>query len=127
VLQTYGLSHLQLTVSDLGRSVRFYQELFGMRELRAFDRCVMLQTPGTNEVLTLNADAEGAANAGTSGGIAHFGFRLRERVDMSKVLTEVARLGGKPLTHGESKVGDRAYAFATDPDGYEVEIFWEAD
>ena len=28
MIQTFGLSHIQIAVRDLGNSVRFYQEIF---------------------------------------------------------------------------------------------------
>jgi catechol 2,3-dioxygenase len=125
MLQTYGLSHLQISVGNLDRSVSFYKDLLGMTEIRRFDNCVMLQTPGAHEIFTINANSEEAKDAGKMGGIAHFGFRLREPMDMSKVLEEISRFGGKPISQGGNKEKGRLFAFATDPDGYEVEIFWE--
>ena len=125
MLQTFGLSHLQITVSDLERSLNFYKGLFGMEEVRRFETCAMIQTPGTQEILTLNASLNEAAHVGKMGGIAHFGFRLREPMEMDQVLEAVTKLGGKAVTQGGSKEKGRLYAFGTDPDGYELEIFWE--
>jgi catechol 2,3-dioxygenase-like lactoylglutathione lyase family enzyme len=125
MFQAFGLSHLQIAVSDLEHSVRFYKELFGMKEVRRFEGCVMLQTPGAHDIFTINARSVEAKDVGAMGGVAHFGFRLREPVEMSKVLEAAAQLGGNPVEHGGSKEKGRLYAFAKDPDGYEVEIFWE--
>src|SRR5438046_830432 len=125
MLQTFGLSHIQITVSDLDRSSRFYKELFGMAEVRRFDNSVMVQTPGTHEIITINASPDEIQNVGKMGGIAHFGFRLREPMEMSKVLEDITRLGGKAVSQGGSKEKGRLYAFGTDPDGYDIEIFWE--
>jgi catechol 2,3-dioxygenase-like lactoylglutathione lyase family enzyme len=125
MFQTYGLSHLQISVGDLERSGRFYKELFGMNEVRRFPECVMLQTPGAHEILTINASSEGKENVGKMGGVAHFGFRLIEPVEMSKIQKAITQLGGKPISEGGSIEKGRLYAIATDPDGYEVEVFWE--
>ena len=125
MFQTHGLSHIQLTVRDVERSARFYKGLLGMEEIRRFDDCVMLRTPGSHEVFTINARAEASTSAGEMGGIAHFGFRLREPLEMTTVLEEAARLGGKPGDHGGRREKGRLYAYVTDPDGYEVELFWE--
>ena len=77
MVKTEGLHHLHLTVRDLERSVRFYRTVFGMEErFREGPHMVFLSTPGSNDLITLNADPAERENAGRSGGIAHFGFRL---------------------------------------------------
>lgn len=98
-----------------------------MRELRRFDRCAMMQTPGSHEIITINAEPESPDEVGKMGGVAHFGFRLREAIEMGKILDEIVRLGGKSMSQGGSKEKGRLYAFGADPDGYEIEIFWEED
>lgn len=97
-----------------------------MKELFRFgSNAVMLQTPGSNEIFTLNCNSEGTDGLGKMGGIAHFGFRLREAIEMTEVLDAVARAGGTPVDHGKrGKDKEELYAFATDPDGYEIEFFW---
>jgi catechol 2,3-dioxygenase-like lactoylglutathione lyase family enzyme len=127
MIQTHGLTHIQITVRDLERSLRFYQSLFGMKELfRAGAHAVMLQTPGTKEVFTINANPALAETVGAMGGIAHFGFRLREKVPMEKLLTEAASYGATELEHGVRGQGEKEepWAFFKDPDGYTVEVFW---
>ncbi len=124
--QSYGLSHIQLTVADLERSFRFYQAMFGMQELfRVGAHVVMIQTPGSHEVVTLNANPAHADQRGQMGGVAHFGFRLREPADMAALLEAAARAGGTPIEHGTRGADkEETWAFMTDPDGYEVEVFW---
>ena len=46
MIHTEGLTHIHFAVSDLDRSLRFYQQAFGMRELfRVEPDMVFLQTP----------------------------------------------------------------------------------
>ena len=122
MIRTDGITHIQLAVRDLDRSIRFYTELLGMTEIRRGSSAVMLRTPGSREVFTLNANPEHVDHAGQMGGVAHFGFRMHESADMAAVLEAVSRAGGRPLTHG--KRGDEVYAFFNDPDGYELELWW---
>jgi catechol 2,3-dioxygenase-like lactoylglutathione lyase family enzyme len=126
MIQSYGLSHIQLTVRDLERSISFYRGVLGMEELcRLGPNAAMLRTPSSHEVFTLNADPDGISDVGKMGGIAHFGFRLREDVDMAVVKDQVARAGGTFLETGKrGKDKKESYLFVRDPDGYEVEFFW---
>src|SRR2546430_10249094 len=62
--------------------------------------------------------------AGLSGGIAHFGFRLVDPGDIDRAIAEVERAGGRLLRRGEFAPG-LPYAYVADPDGYEIEIWFE--
>ena len=62
--------------------------------------------------------------AGLSGGIAHFGFRLVDPGDIDHAIAEVERAGGRLLRRGEFAPG-LPYAYVADPDGYEIEIWFE--
>ena len=76
MIQTFGLSHIQIAVRDLEKSVRFYQEIFGMKELFMIGtNCMMLQTPGSQEAFTLNGGPDLQKEAGELSGVQHFGFR----------------------------------------------------
>lgn len=126
MLKTYGLTHINIPVKHFDASVRFYRDLFGMKEIRRFDKCVMLRTPGSHEVITIMDRAEEAEVLAKSEGF-HFGFRLPEPIDMNKVMDEITHFGGKPLEQGGSKEKGRLFAFAHDPNGYTIEVFWEND
>src|SRR6266705_583979 len=77
VIRTRGLTHIHLTVRNMKRSLRFYQQVFGMREsFRIGNNMVFLNTPGSKDMITLHKDSDATEIAGTSGGIAHFGFIL---------------------------------------------------
>jgi catechol 2,3-dioxygenase-like lactoylglutathione lyase family enzyme len=53
-----------------------------------------------------------------------FGFRLVSPGDIDAAVEEVERAGGKLRQRGEFCPGC-PYAYVTDPDGYEVEIWYE--
>jgi len=76
MVQTYGLTHINLAVGDLGRALRFYEQVFGLREYGRGDGLVHTQASGRHDILTF---AEDPATAGLKGGVAHFGFRLWRR------------------------------------------------
>ncbi|HKC51669.1 MAG TPA: VOC family protein [Myxococcota bacterium] len=122
MIRTAGLYHLHLHVADLERSLRFYTEVFGMRELfRDGPQMVFLQTPGSKDLLTLNGDASLARNAGASAGVDHFGFQLAPDANLDEAIAEVEKAGGKLLRRSGPDDG-RRYAYVSDPDGYTIEL-----
>lgn len=122
MVHTKGLYHIHLIVRDLERSLRFYQEVFGMTEqFRAGPKMVFLSTPGSDDLITLNEDPAEAQHAGVNGGVGHFGFKLLEGSDLSAAIAEVEAAGGKLLRRGEHAPG-AAYAYVEDPDGYVIEL-----
>ena len=122
MIQTQGLTHIHLMVRDLERSLRFYQGIFGMRELfRDGEAMVFLNTPGSRDSITLNEDPAMSEGAGKSGGVAHIGFRLANKSDLGAAIAEVEQAGGKLLSRGEHAPGV-PYAYVSDPDGYVIEL-----
>jgi catechol 2,3-dioxygenase-like lactoylglutathione lyase family enzyme len=122
VIETEGLTHIHLAVSDLDRSLRFYSEVFGMEEqFRDGPSMVFLGTPGATDSITLNADSASNSKAGDSGGVAHFGFRRKNETSLEDAIADVERAGGRLLERGEHAPGIE-FAYVTDPDGYVIEL-----
>jgi methylmalonyl-CoA/ethylmalonyl-CoA epimerase len=119
--RTYGLSHVALAVKDPERAARFYEEAFGARVYFRSPDSVQVLGPGPNDVLAFDRDE---ARAGAGGGITHFGFRLVDSADIDGAVEAVLSAGGALLRRGEFGPG-LPYAFMTDPDGYEIEIWYE--
>jgi catechol 2,3-dioxygenase-like lactoylglutathione lyase family enzyme len=122
MVKTFGLTHVAVAVIDVARASRFYQQLLGAIEVYRQPGFVQLQTPGTRDVLVLEETKD--ARVGQSAGIAHFGFRLQDPTDIDAAAREVTRAGGTVVSQGEFCPGE-PYLFATDPDGYTIEIWYE--
>ncbi|SRR5881394_2980562 len=101
MVPTYGLTHINLAVRDTERALRFYEQVFGLREYGRGDGLL----------------AEDPSTAGAVGGVAHFGFRLVDPND-------IERADGRLLRRGEFAPG-LPYVYVADPDGYEIEIWFE--
>jgi catechol 2,3-dioxygenase-like lactoylglutathione lyase family enzyme len=110
-----------LAVTDPKRALRFYQDVLGVVPVYEQDDFVQAQTPGTRDVLVFERKPR---QAGKAGGIAHFGFRLQRAADIGRAVEAVRAAGGTVREHGEFVPGE-PYVFFTDPDGYEVEIWYE--
>lgn len=121
MIRTFGLAHISLAVRDIGRALRFYDQVFGLREYGRGNGLVHTQASGRHDIVSF---AENPATAGLSGGVTHFGFRLVDPGDIDAAIVEVERAGGRLLRRGEFAPGF-PYAFIADPDGYEIEIWFE--
>jgi len=122
MIRTGGLHHLHLAVRDLDSSLRFYKSVFGMEEqFRAGPTMVFLSTPGSDDLITLNQDETQRDVAGRSGGIAHFGFKLRPGADLDSAVREIESAGGTLVSRGEHAPGV-PFVYVRDPDGYVIEL-----
>jgi catechol 2,3-dioxygenase-like lactoylglutathione lyase family enzyme len=119
--ETHGLTHIALSVADPARSLRFYQAVIGVVAVYESADFVQAQTPGSRDVLVFERRPE---TAGQSGGIVHFGFRLRRPEDMPGAIAAIRSAGGTIKAEGEFVPGE-PYVFFLDSDGYEVEIWYE--
>jgi catechol 2,3-dioxygenase-like lactoylglutathione lyase family enzyme len=121
MIRTHGMTHIALAVRDVERAFRFYEAVFGMIAIYRDRDFLQAQTPGTRDVLVFET---GNSRAGKAGGIAHFGFRLVEPADIGRAAEAVEEAGGAITSKGEFVPGE-PYLFCRDPDGYEVEIWYE--
>jgi catechol 2,3-dioxygenase-like lactoylglutathione lyase family enzyme len=122
MVKTLGLTHLSIAVSDLNRSFQFYHDVFGMLAIYREATFIQAQTPGSQDIMVFEI-AEGD-HIGQSGGIKHFGFRLSDARDIDKAARAIEQAGGRITDRGEFVPGE-PYVFFKDPDGYEVEIWYE--
>lgn len=121
MVKTHGLTHVAVAVRDVNRASKFYRAVLGAEEIYKSDHFVQLQTPGTRDVMVFEKDPK---RAGKAGGIVHFGFRLQNPRDIDKAARAVKKAGGRIKEQGEFVPGE-PYVFVEDPDGYEIEIWYE--
>lgn len=118
---THGLTHIALAVKSPTRSLRFYRAVFGVREYYRDADSIQVLGPGAHDVIAFERDP---GSTGTRGGIIHFGFRLQRPEDIDAAVAAVERAGGRLSSRGEFAPGC-PYAYVRDPDGYEIEIWFE--
>lgn len=118
---TYGLTHLALGVHDIERAFLFYQSVFGMVAVYRGPEFLQAQTPGARDVIVFERAKK---SVGKSGGIAHFGFRLKKPDTIDWAAERIRRAGGTVVEQGEFVPGE-PYLFGRDPDGYLFEIWYE--
>lgn len=113
-------AHLNLTVADVDRSQAFYARWFGfdqrpetyrddtrfVRNRDGFDLALHPGTPPSPPAPTM-----------------HFGFRTHDAGDVGALLGEL-RAAGVPITEVHDDA-DYVSLKCLDPDGYEIEVYWE--
>lgn len=120
--ETYGLTHFAILVSDVRRTLQFYKDVFHAEVMYEEKTWAQVRTPGSNDILVFEQSSK--KEVGRSGGIVHFGFRLREPGHITAMIERVKKAGGNIREQGEFVPGS-PYVFFNDPDGYEIEIWYE--
>lgn len=119
---TYGLTHLAIAVKDIARTLKFYTHVFEMEVMYHEEKMIQLTTPGNHDILVFEESRD--SSVGQSGGIAHFGFRIKKASDVEALHKKVIEAGGSIVDKGEFVPGS-PYIFFKDPDGYTIEVWYE--
>lgn len=122
ITSTYGLTHIAVLVKDIERTLRFYQAVFDMELMYHEKDMIQLTTPGCHDILVFQQGSNDLT--GKPGGIVHFGFRLRDPKEIASIEEKLIKLGAVIKERGEFVPGS-PYIFFSDPDGYEVEVWYE--
>ena len=121
MIKTFGLTHIALPVKDVKRSSAFYQKIFGVKEMYCYADFIQVQTPGSKDIIVFEKQKK--KTSGAKKGF-HFGFRLPKPTDLKPIIKRIKEAGGKIKETGEFVPGE-PYVFFYDPDGYEIEIWFE--
>jgi catechol 2,3-dioxygenase-like lactoylglutathione lyase family enzyme len=129
-MQLNGIAHIQLTVADVKRSVRFYEPL-----LHAFEMKTIVKAPeifycvgSRTGVAISQADPEfrGERFLQRRIGLHHFCLRARSREDVDEIFKLVEHLDGVRVVHGpqqEDRFAPGYYSILfEDPDGVRIEV-----
>jgi catechol 2,3-dioxygenase-like lactoylglutathione lyase family enzyme len=122
-VETRGIRHVHLLVSDHRRSVAFYERAFGMKVGFRDGNILFLHSPSHRDDLALHlavTDDE-QARVGHQGGYEHFGITVTDRNRLDEAISLVVEAGGTLIDRGEHGPGV-PYAYVGDPDGYVIEI-----
>lgn len=110
------VGHLHLKVTDLARSIAFYQQLIGLDLMSYWGNAAFLSVSGYHHHIGLNTweSLGGPARRASWSGLEFFQLRMPEK----QVSDLAARLIDTPFAHG----GDSGELFVSDPDGIELLI-----
>ena len=116
------LLHTRYRVRDLEKTVSFYKDVLGLKELRRHtsgrgSQLVFLKAPeGDEEIEICKFDQSGPVAVGRD--LTHLAFEVD---DLEKFAREAAAKG-YPLSDGPHSTGSSKIAFIDAPEGYEVEL-----
>jgi lactoylglutathione lyase len=117
---------MMIRVAHLERSIRFYQDAFGMAETHRLDfpsfTLVYLREPesGSEIELTLNKGTDTPYTHGSGYGHVAFAVDGIEAFRDRLIALGLAPGDLKSLSHGDQLVA--RFFFITDPDGYKIEV-----
>lgn len=116
------LLHTRYRVHDLEKTVSFYRDVLGLKEIRRQtsgrgSQLVFLKAPGSDEEIELcKFDESGPVVVGPD--LTHLAFEVD---DLEKFAKE-ASAKGYPLSDGPYPSGSGKIAFIDAPEGYEIEL-----
>ena len=116
------LLHTRYRVRDLEKTVSFYKDVLGLKELRRHtsgrgSQLVFLKAPeGDEEIEICKFDQSGPVAVGPD--LTHLAFEVD---DLEKFVREAAAKG-YPLSDGPHSTGNSKIAFIDAPEGYEIEL-----
>ena len=120
------LLHTRYRVQDLEKTVSFYKDVLGLKELRRHtsgrgSQLVFLKAPhGDAEIEICKFDESGPIVVGPD--LTHLAFE----VDDLEKFAKHAEAKGYPLSHGPHSSGSGKIAFIDAPEGYEIELIERA-
>ena len=120
------IGHVHLKVADLERSLSFYRDLLGFKEMQRYgDSAVFISAGGYHHHIGLNTwYSKNAAPAPVrSAGLFHTAILYPTRQDLAQILKRL--IDAKyPLT-GASDHGVSQALYLNDPDSNGVELYWD--
>lgn len=119
---TLQLGQVSLQVSDLARSLDYYQRVLGLRVLHQSEGEATLAAHGDDTPLVHLRERRGARPVGRQGllGLYHFAILLPDRPALGRFITHLAELGERA---GASDHFVSEALYLRDPDGLGIEVY----
>jgi catechol 2,3-dioxygenase len=128
-MKAHYLGHVVFYVKDLERSLAFYRDLLGFREVgRVFNGAAAALTSGRthHELLLIQVGAAPPPPQGRRLGLYHIGIKVGDGLEeLRAAKRELERAGIEIGGMSDHTVSQSLYLH--DPDGNEVELYVDAD
>jgi len=124
------LGHVVLYVRDLERSVRFYRDVLGWRQVvgdMAFPAAMFSGGRTHHELLLIEVGSDAAPiPAGRRVGMYHFGLKVGDTDEDLRAALSRLQEAGVPLM-GTADHGMTHSLYLADPDGNEIELYIDVE
>jgi catechol 2,3-dioxygenase len=128
-MKAHYLGHVVFYVEDVERSLAFYRDLLGFREVgRTFGGKAAALTSGRthHELLLIEVGPAPGPPTGPHRGLYHIGIKIGDSLEALRLAkAELDRAGIKVTGTSDHTVSQSLYL--ADPDGNEVELYVDAD
>lgn len=127
-----GISHLDLSVTDVEKSSAWYCEVLGLRRARRADldnRIMIVHVHDTSGLiigLIQHHKTVGKKFDERQPGLDHVGFRVSAREQLSEWETRLTELNVEHSAVQDSPTGSGAALVFRDPDNIQLEFWWTA-
>ena len=127
-MQIKALGHVVLKVRNLERSLAFYRDVLGMKEVARLRTTMVFFSFGNNhhDLALLQIGELATSPAQTSVGLFHVAFKVGDSLDQLRECKKNIEQHGVPLL-GTSDHTVSQSLYIQDPDGIEIELYVDAD
>lgn len=128
-MKAHYLGHVVFYVQDLQRSLAFYRDLLGFREVgRIFGGKAAALTSGRthHELLLIEVGSAPGPPPGRRRGLYHIGIKVGDSLDELRTARKDLEQAGVEIT-GMSDHTVSQSLYLSDPDGNEIELYVDAD
>ncbi len=124
------IGHVGVNVTDIERSTQFYTQVLGLSVTESMGEN---QRPGGLVFLRYNQDHHGIALFGghtaplQGGTLNHIAFEVHSLDEVFRAREHLRAHGITPHFEGRRRAGCQVAVEFRDPDGHELEIYWDID
>jgi catechol 2,3-dioxygenase len=116
------IGRIRLQVFDIDRSVKYYEQVLGMRTIAGANKTVQLGAHGDDRILLELVEKPGARSVPRRGllGLYHFAILLPDRASLGRFIAHLSEIGAH-AGMSDHLVSEAVYL--TDPDGLGIEVY----